>query len=271
MSSVEDSIRVSPRVHASRQFDNRRENSLAAVFSKLDPDIRSQWAWDNYRAAVIALAREFGLSRLLEIGGGRDPLLAPEDAEALGLTYTINDISAEELRNAPGAFEKVCFDVSADLSRADVRQGSYDLAFSRMVFEHVKDAAAGWSNLNALLVPGGVAMAFVPTLYALPYIANLAIPEWLSQRIVKLLYPHRTDDGDPKFPAYYDWCYASERRVGPMLRDAGFREILVLPFFGHQYFERLPIIRELDDSLTRLAIRLDWRALAPYAYVLARK
>lgn len=270
MSSVDQSLSALVEFSKSRCFD-QAPNSLGAVFARLDPDIRSQWAWDNYRTTIETIVREFRFKRLVEIGGGRDPLLSQEEVQALGVEYTINDISSVELKNAPGAYSKACFDIAGDLDEAGVRRGSYDFAFSRMVFEHVKDVRRGWENLHAILAPGGVALTFVPTLYALPYVANLVIPEWLSQKIVKLLYPHRTADEDPKFPAYYDWCYASEKKVAPMLRDAGFSETLVLPFFGHDYFESIPLVREADEAITRMAIRRDWRTVAPYAYILVRK
>ena len=86
-----------------------------------------------------------------------------------------------------------------------------------------------------------------------------------------MLYPHRTDAEDPNFPAHYDWCYSSEGKVAPMLKEVGFSETLILPFYGHDYFENLPVIREVDEAMTHLAMRFDWRTLTPYAYILARK
>ncbi len=270
MTSLDQSLARPVAAHRARRFE-AGGGALGRVVAGLDPDIRSEWAWENYRNMIETLAREFQLRRLIEIGGGRDPLLTPAQARKLGVDYTVNDISEEELRNAPGAFNTACFDVSGDLAAAGIEPESQELAFSRMVFEHVKDVRRAWSNLHTILAPGGVGFIFVPTLYALPYVANLIIPEWLSGKIVKALYPHRTDAEDPKFPAYYDWCYSSERKVAPMLREAGFRETLIVPFYGHQYFENLPVIREADEAITRLAIRFDWRALTPYAYILARK
>lgn len=270
MNSFDETL-AQPVALSSPQRFGINDNSLGKMMAGLDPDLRSQWAWDNYQTTIEALSREFSLSRLIEIGGGRDPLLTPAEAETLGVDYTVNDISQEELRNAPGAFNTACFDVSGDLAAAGIKPESYDLAFSRMVFEHVKDVKQAWSNLHTILSPGGVGFIFVPTLYALPYVANLMIPEWLSQKIVKLLYPHRTDAEDPKFPAHYDWCYSSESKVAPMLKEVGFSETLILPFYGHEYFESLPVIREMDEAMTRLAMRFDWRTLTPYAYILARK
>ena len=270
MSSVDQSLSAPVAVPGLRRFEGEL-NSLGAVFERLDPDVGSRWAWDNYRTTIEAIAAEFDFKRLIEIGGGRDPLLTHSQVRALGVDYTINDISSVELQNAPGAYNKACFDISGELDAAHVQPESYDFAFSRMVFEHVKDVRRAWENLHTILAPGGVGLAFVPTLYALPYVANLMIPEWLSQKIVSRLYPHRTADEDPKFPAYYDWCFASDKKVAPMLTAAGFSETLILPFYGHEYFASLPVIREVDDAITRLAIRYDWRTLAPYAFILARK
>lgn len=246
-------------------------NSLGGFFKQMQPGVNSQWAWDNYKPTIEALSRSFGLRRLIEIGGGRDPLFTPGEASALGIDLTINDISEEELRHAPAEFAKACFNVAGDLHEEGVLKGQYDLAFSRMVFEHVEDGRRAWSNLCELLAPGGVAIAFVPTLYALPYLANMAIPEKLSNRIVKMLYSHRTDDDDPKFPAHYSWTYGDERKLKPMLESVGFREALVVPFYYHEYFASIPVVREIDNLANRIAAARKWRFLTSYAYIAARK
>jgi hypothetical protein len=55
------------------------------------------WAWDNYKCVVLEISRRKALLRHLEIGGGRDPLFLPEEAEAHGLSVKLNDISAQGL------------------------------------------------------------------------------------------------------------------------------------------------------------------------------
>lgn len=256
---------------ADRARPDRDRTSLGAFFDRLGPQLHSQWAWDNYKPTVEALSRDLGLRRLIEIGGGRDPLFTPGEATALGVELTVNDISEAELGHAPAAFAKACFDIAGDPAALGAARGAYDLAFSRMVFEHVRDARAAWSNVHTLLAPGGVAIAFIPTLYAIPYLANMAIPEALSRRIVRLLYAHRTDEEDPKFPAYYDWCYGDGRKLEPRLRQIGFREAMVVPFFHHEYFESIPVAREIDHLISRVAAARDWRVLTTYAFVVARK
>ena len=244
--------------------------ALADVFAALGVENQQQWAWDNYKRVVRALASQQANPSLLEVGGGRDPLFDRNEIAGLG-AMTINDISPRELAVLPQGYRTACFDVAGDIAPVKHLRGSFDLAFSRMVFEHVADGERAWANLYDLLAPGGIALAFVPTLYSLPFVINKLLPDKLAAQIVKRLYPNRTDDGDPVFPARYSWCFADERRVGGMLSRLGYKEIVVLPFYGHEYYVRFPLIREANDWFTGLARRHDWRMIATHAYIAARK
>jgi SAM-dependent methyltransferase len=244
---------------------------LARAFRELGVSNDRNWAWDNYETVVRGLARILHAHRLLEVGGGRDPLFKANELKALGIEMTVNDISQTELDVLPDSYQKACFDVAGNISAVAHLRDSFDLAFSRMVFEHVADGQRAWSNLYQLLAPGGVALAFVPTLYAFPFVVNKLLPDDVAAKIVKLLYPNRTDDEDPVFPARYSWTYASERKMTPMLKAIGYREVVILPFYGHGYFERFPVLREIHAQFTALARKHDWRTVASYAYIAARK
>jgi SAM-dependent methyltransferase len=245
---------------------------LGGFFAALQPHWHSQWAWDHYERTVLDLARHFGLSELCEIGGGRDPLFTPGRLITEGLSLTVNDIDQLELDFAPRGLKTARFDIAGDLSEPDARRASYDLMFSRMVFEHVDGVEQAWANCHRLLKPGGVALAFIPTLWAPVFTVNHLIPERLSRRIVHALYPARRDGGgDPKFPALYDQCYSASRRIAPMLARAGFADTHIQPFWGHGYFERLPVLRDADALFNRIAARIDWRLMTTYAYIVARK
>ena len=236
------------------------------------PRWHSQWAWENYGNAVMGLSKDLGLKRLCEIGGGRDPFFPLADIRARGLDYTINDISAEELAAAPEGFRKARFDIAGDLSEPDAEGAQFDLMFSRMVFEHVDGVPRAWANMHKLLAPGGVAFAYFPCLYAWPFLINKLIPESVSSRIVRALYPHRRDGaGDPKFPAHYDHCVAREQTLRPMLEAAGFREIHIRPFWWHGYLKNVPLLGRADDAANRACAALDVTTLATYAWVMARK
>lgn len=245
---------------------------LFAPLAALGYDGLAMWAWTHYRATVLAFAgehtRRHGTpARLLEIGGGRDPLFAPAEAQAHALDVTVNDIDPGELARAPADHGRALFDVAGELPAAQL--GAYDLVISKMVLEHVADVARAWRNVRALLAPGGVALAFIPTLHAPPFVINRLIPEAVSARVLRAVFPDRHHER-PKFPAHYDWCFGDQRRLEPMLRAAGFADVLVVPFWTHGYFHRLPGLREADHRVQLLARARDWRTLTSYAYVVVR-
>ena len=114
--------------------------------------------------------------------------------------------------------------------------------------------------------PGGVALAFFPTLWAPVFALNHMLPEKASRAIVHALFPARRDDGgDPKFPAFYDWCRGSRAKLEPMLQRAGFSDVHVQRFWGHGYFERMPGLAQVDHAFNagaaqdRLGFRDDLR------------
>lgn len=252
--------------------DGASRRPLASVLDGLGYSPDWNWSWEAYRDTVVGIAREYGLRRHLEVGGGRDTLFAPEEARGLGFSITVNDISAAELARAPAPFAKVCCDVAAADTMRLIAPGAYDFVYSRMVMEHVRDARRLWSNQYAMLAPGGVAFAFVPTLFAPPFALNRLVPEAVSSGIVRRLFPDRHQDGDnPKFPAVYDLCYGDGGKVAPVLQEIGFREVLVLPFYGYSYFWGIPGLKQLDAAFTRLVRARDWRLFTSFAYILAVK
>lgn len=245
-------------------------SSLAQTLASLHVENDADWAWANYERVVRELTNRLGAKRLLEVGGGRDPLFAVDEIERLGVEVTINDIAPGELAVLPKTYKTACFDVAGDLTSVADRRGQFDLAFSRMVFEHVADGRKAWSNLYEMLSPGGVGLAFIPTLYSLPFVLNLMLPDKLAASIVKMLFANRTDEDDPVFPARYSWCF-TDARLNRMLSDIGYREVVVLPFYGHSYYKSFPLVRDVNAWVTRLARRNDWRAISSHAYVAVRK
>jgi SAM-dependent methyltransferase len=250
------------------------ETALTRVlreFKGVSPSPRwhSQWVWDNYEELVKGLAAGLRLQDVCEIGGGRDPSFTRAEADAAGIRLIVNDIDAGELALTPAGLDTAHFDVTGDLGG---RSNLYDMMISRMVFEHIENVPAAWANIQQLLRPGGVGLAFFPTLYAWPFVINHVIPESLSSRILQVMFPNRRADGnDPKFPARYEWCFGSEQRLRRMLEPMGFSEIVVVPFWGHGYLKSVPVAREIDAAFNKLAAKMDWRLVTTYALVLVRK
>jgi SAM-dependent methyltransferase len=230
------------------------------------------WAWDNYKPAILAVAREYGLTRHLEIGGGRDPLFLPVELKDLDFEVTLNDISEHELAQVGPGYRKITCDIAAVDAPDILGRERYDFAYCRMVMEHVPDVARMCRNIHAVLAPGGMALSFFPTLYAPPFALNRMIPENLSRPLLEFIDPDRVPDGEnPKFPAHYDHCFSDERKLVPMLQKAGFTDITILPFWGYSYFWKFPVLKQIDAAFTRLAQGRDWRAVSSFAYVIVRK
>lgn len=230
------------------------------------------WAWDNYKPTVLEISREYGLTRHLEIGGGRDPLFGPDELADEGISVTLNDISADELSRAPAGFRTITHDICAPDAPDALGRGCYDFAYSRMLMEHVRDVPTMWHNMHEMLAPGGVALAFFPTLYAPVFAINRIVPERLTRAALEAVFPDRKPEGDnPKFPAFYDHCYSRESKMVPMLQKAGFSDVTILPFYGYSYFWKFPVLKQIDAAFTNFAQRHDWRLVSSFAYVIARK
>ncbi|NLG44447.1 MAG: methyltransferase domain-containing protein [Phycisphaerae bacterium] len=237
--------------------------------SKIKVSAQPAWAWEHYTATVRNLIAHFSLRVVMEIGGGRFPLFTREDVDALGIEFAVNDISQRELDLGPEWLHKVCFDVVGS-TVPESEENRYDLVISKMVMEHVKDGRQAYRNVHRLLKRGGIFFHFFPVLYSPPFVANRLLPEAISRKVLEAAFPGRNDNEFPKFPAHYSCCTISPRTEA-MLFDTGFREVELVPVYGHDYFRKLPGLRELDSALSDLAYRRGWRRLASYCYAFGRK
>jgi SAM-dependent methyltransferase len=243
--------------------------TLESALAPLGVENSDEWGWDNYPRVVRHLAKTFDARRMLEIGAGRRPLFGVDELRNLNAELTVNDISADELARLPTGYRQACFDIAGNA--VDAQIGMIDLAFSRMVFEHVDDARKAWSNVKALLAPGGVALAFVPTLFALPFTINWLLPNDLGESIAHSLDHTRTQEDNPVFPARYHWCFTLNGPMHRRLEDVGFAEVLIVPFYGHRYYRNFPLIRDVHRGFTAAARKFDLRLFSTYAYIIVRK
>jgi SAM-dependent methyltransferase len=223
----------------------------------------AHWAWQSYKSVVLKLQETFQCKSLLEVGAGRSPLFDRAEYESLGAKYTVNDISPPELALAPEWTAKACFDIASPPPSVC---SSYDLIFSKMVFEHAPDAGATYRAVYELLKPNGICFAFFPTLYCVPFLVNYFSPERLSLKLQRT-FAFRIK---PKFPAYYNWC-KSTPPLSRKLRQVGFRDVFVAPFYGHAYYQRVPFVKDMNRWWTILASAKDWRLTSSFAYVLVQK
>lgn len=246
---------------------------LDALIAGMQAEPTYQWAWQNHTPTLLHLAKQLGAAgekpHVMEIGGGRHPLFSPDEISNYCTSYTVNDISAEELAQAPEYLHKAQFDI-ATKDASQLPSYGYDLIFSKMVFEHIVDAGQAYRNCYQLLKPGGVAMHFLPTLFCPPFVINLFLPEILAEKILTFFFPARNRNEHPKFPAYYDWSYSTQKNLDK-IRTIGFSDVAVVPFYGHGYFDKIPVVKQCDALLSKWARARDVRALTSYAYIVVRK
>ncbi len=217
------------------------------------PSIRyglSDEAWGSYDQRLRDAIRRNGFKRVIEIGGGANPSFPSEEVAALGLEYTLLDISAVELAKAPAGYHTLCLDIAAP--HPELEQDRYDFAFSRMLAEHVRDGEQLHRNIARLLRPGGQAMHFFPTMWAPPFVANRLLPERAADKLLSLLTPSRDRFRQAKFPAYYDWCRGPSSRQIRRFESLGYAVQAYDGYFGHvQYYQHVPILRDLHLRWSR--------------------
>ncbi|MEM1157506.1 MAG: class I SAM-dependent methyltransferase [Verrucomicrobiota bacterium] len=205
---------------------------------------------------------------ICDIGGGRNPGIHEDFIRKGSIQYSLLDISKAELDAAPAGYNKIQADIGDP--QADLPEASFDLCFSRMVAEHIQDGEAFHRNVYRLLKPGGVAIHFFPTLFTLPYVANVMMPEWLSQRMLMLFNP-RDLVQHGKFPAYYSKCYGPIASQLSFLESLDYEPIHYFAGFGHDYYRRIPLIREMAAVWSRLCCRRNWYYQSSFAVVVLRR
>lgn len=230
---------------------------------------RSYDAWFGFDDFLRELIVQRGLRRICEIGGGANPSLPLDFIREHGLEYTVLDISEEELAKAPDGYRKLHQDIMAP----DFAQfNNFDLAFSRMVAEHVASGEIFHRNVRRLLRDGGMAFHYFPTLYTLPYVFNLLIPESVSGRLLHTVQGEREKTGNHgKFPALYKWCLGPVPHQLRRLEKVGYAIDEYVGFYGHSYYVRFKPLHALHLKISDYLIQHPIPWITTYAYMVLRK
>lgn len=233
---------------------------MKIIFDASDP-------WPLYLEKLNALINEYSAKHLCEIGGGAFPALSLEQIEKGKIEYTVLDISRTELDRAPSGYVKM----EADICDPHLNeQGKYDLIFSKMLAEHVLDAKTFHSNVYKLLKPGGIAFHFFPTLYSPPFILNRIMPEFLA-KILFNLFVRNDPIKHKRFSAYYNWCRGPIKSQIKNLKGVGFEIIEYRGFFGHQYYKKIPLLRDLHKLTTRFLLSFPNAYLTSFSFIVLQK
>lgn len=210
--------------------------------------------------------------RILEIGSGANPTFPIDVVRENGFEYTTNDIDPNELDKADAGYNRLCLDFSKPGAAAEC-QGKFDFVFSRMVNEHVRNGRNYYSNIYAVLRPGGMTCHAYSTLFALPFLANRLMPEWLCDQLLAFFYPRDDLTRHGRFRAYYSWSRGPSNRAARRFEAIGFDVVEMIGYFGHGYYrKRLPLLDRIEQAKARfLSEVFPIGALTSFAVVRLRR
>lgn len=229
------------------------------------PGLHHSAMWDQFKQVCAELIRNGDHKDICEIGAGRDPLFTLDEIEALGVNYTVVDVDREELDLLPEGFNAL----EADLCAPGVMGlgEQFDFVLSRTAAEHMPDGAKMHQNVFTLLRPGGEAIHLFPTLYHPIFAVNRVLPTRVSDLLLNRYDPR----AKPKFKAYYSLCRGPSRRMQRRFTAMGFIVAEHRPFYGHDYFKHVRVLRQIDDQFSAWAARRRNPYLTTYAWLRLRK
>ncbi len=226
-------------------------------------------AWFEFDGLLDWLSTHGDMRSVCEVGAGATPVFSAEVIAARGLDHFILDVSEEELAKAPSAYRKVMADITAP---DFVSPESVDLVATGFVAEHVPDPGSLHANILRMLRPGGVALHLFPTLYALPFVLNRALPELVTDAVLARLQPFRRPEShDAKFKAYYRWCRGPTRRQVTRLEGLGYEVLAYTGYFGHGYYLRAKPLDWIEHAKADVLMRHPVPSLTSYGLALLRR
>jgi SAM-dependent methyltransferase len=209
------------------------------------------WAHGDFTQRLRRQLEQLGGGSVCELGGGARPALDLEFLNGFGLRCLVVDLSESELRKAPPGYSTLVADVSSPEFSTGEHDEHYDLVFSRVLAEHVRDARQFHRNVRRILRPGGLAMHFFPTFWWPPFVANRVLPEGLAEWILLRIDPGRERSGScGKFRAYYHWCFGPTRRQIARLASVGFSVEHCVAYFGEPTAARGRVLSRVDEVWT---------------------
>lgn len=198
-----------------------------------------EFAVDGNHDFIHGLYRShlFPGATIVEVGGGKNPLISTTEKHELSLRVIGLDISALELSGAPaGVYDgTICTDITQYSGSPTA-----DIAICAALLEHVRDTGAALRAIATLLKPGGEALLFVPCRNAVYARINRILSESLKRCLLKSIYGDypEIEQELTGFPAYYDRC--TPRDICAMALASGFSVQSLRIYFASGYFKFLP-------------------------------
>lgn len=224
-------------------------------------------SWNDFERIIPELITKYNLKEVCEIGAGANPFLSNDFILREGVNYTLVDVDEGELLKGKNEFKKLIIDFS---SKDFVPKEQFDLIFSQMTLEHIQYPERLHQNIFSSLKKGGLAIHFFATLYSIPSMVNLILPEFLSHKI--LFYIQKRDQiQHGKFPAYYRWTLGPVKKNIKRLESIGFQMISYDGYVGHTYFPKHSFFGKIEAVYTNFLHKLNNPYFSSNAIVVLRK
>ena len=216
-------------------------------------------SFDKARPLLEKIILDHGYRSIADVGGGANPMLGADFLATHGLRYCLIDRSPSELAKADAHCEKIeadaCADTGAFLQQIGDRR--FDLIFSHMLLEHLRDTRQAHINFFHALNPGGRCVHLYPSPNNLPLALNRLLPETVARTLIKFAQPLRDLEGSQqKFAAYYRMCGAPRPALTTAFEEMGYTVETHVGFIGHTYYERFPPLAALETRARRVIHRL---------------
>ena len=192
------------------------------------------------------------INSVLDLGGGANPMLSHKTANLKN--YDLADISDTELKKADRKKYNYfyCVDLTSDISKIKKK---YDLVFSHMFLEHIKDPEGLHINISKLLKTNGIAIHLYASHYNLPLFLNRILPQFLSDLLLKIAQPHRyKNDKHLKFPAFYNRCGPPSLSLERYFNEMGFQTLEHIGFVGHDYYARFGFLTFIEKEIRKILL-----------------
>jgi SAM-dependent methyltransferase len=226
--------------------------------------------WELFPGLIQNIIKEAPwITRVGEVGAGANPSLSQDFVTAHGLSYRAMDADPEETGKT-GRKDAEVFDICVE--HATLPGSPFDLICSRMSAEHFYDARTAHENIFRSLAPGGIAVHSFATMYSLPYVLNVLLPESITDHLLRIFHPRIDEDKHGKFHAYYSRCRGPLKGQIRFLTNCGFEILEYRGFFGHFYYQdRLSLLHAMEKAKSRVLTKHPVAALTSYATVVLRK
>ena len=235
--------------------------------SKLE---RVQASWSKFDLTIKQIILGGQVSRILEVGAGRNPYLDSQFVEDNNLDYTVFDIDTAELALSRKQTKSYAIDLSSEDCKLNQFIDSFDCIFTHMVLEHVKNPSVFHKNCLKILKEDGQVVHFFATKYSVHTILNQLLPERLTDWLVFKFQTRKKDTHD-KYKAYYRWCFGPTKSNIARLEGAGYKILDYKGFLGHTYLNKFKTLYAIEQRWNKLLLLINSPLMCSNAFFVAKK